>query len=66
MSISSVSSASVAQSADNSAKVQLERDQNKVTADTAPRASQATLDAEKAQNEQATRRSPGSTIDMYL
>ena len=71
MSISSISTASVTHSADNSARVQGERDPKRLdTTDTAPRASQVAVHAERlavdAQQVAAVSGSMGRTVDMYL
>ena len=72
MSITSISTASVTHSADNSARVQAERDPKRLdTTDTAPRASQAAVDAERLavdaqQQVLATTGSMGRAVDMYL
>jgi hypothetical protein len=71
MSISSISTASVTHSADNSARVQSERHPKRLdTTDTAPRASQAAVEAERsaidAQQVAAVSGSMGRAVDLYL
>jgi hypothetical protein len=68
MSISAVSPAAVLQAPDNSARVQLERDQKKLVADTQAGASAAVIAADQmavTSGERAVS-SSGSTVDMYL
>jgi hypothetical protein len=68
MSITAVSSTGIMQAPDNSAKVQLERDQRKLLSDSRAGASDAVLAADRIAitNGRQDVHSSGSTVDTYL
>jgi hypothetical protein len=70
MSVTGITPPSVTQAADNSANVQLQRDEQKLVADTKANASQAQLSADSAaiatDRVAVAARTSISTVDVYL